>query len=451
MKEDERLALRRWAFGRRVLEIGSYEGLSTSQLGITADSIDAVDTFDGRGTPEPRDTFEAFKATVTACGITDKVKAHRGLTTKVLPRLEPQSFDLAFIDASHDYANVKQDADLARPLLKPDGLLAFHDYNDVHPGVQRVVDDLIDGGARLVEHVNTLALLSFAPAPESKPLHLFIALPHRNRQPDPKTLARIAEHAIAEQRRCKVTVRMSGHSVLTLNFNGLLALALNEVVADGCTHFAMLHDDVFPDAGWATTLLGELDTYALDMVSAVVPIKNDKGLSSTGTDTVGDPWAVRRISMREIFTLPKTFTAADVPWRQCEAPLLVNSGCWVMKLDQPWIQGLAFRQTDRLAYDVVKKRYFPQSISEDWDWSRQMHGRGARIGATRKVGLIHERAEYHNRAPWGAWETDEDYAQYLEEVKAADEHTAKDDPYAGHVADCKDAEETIEQRELVAA
>ena len=46
----------------------------------------------------------------------------------MLKTLPPGSFDFAYIDASHEAADVLADAVLTWPLLKPGGLLGFDDY-----------------------------------------------------------------------------------------------------------------------------------------------------------------------------------------------------------------------------------------------------------------------------------------------------------------------------------
>jgi hypothetical protein len=79
LRENERLALRRWCFGKDVLELGCFEGLSTCNISATANGLVTVDTFDGRGTNEPHDTEEILWNNLQATsGERCPVQVHKG-------------------------------------------------------------------------------------------------------------------------------------------------------------------------------------------------------------------------------------------------------------------------------------------------------------------------------------------------------------------------------------
>jgi hypothetical protein len=96
------------------------------------------------------------------------------------------------------------------------------------------------------------------------------------------------------------------------DFNLLWIDALNLFEAGEISHFAMLHGDIMPDPEqrWIDVLLEEMDLHGAELVSAHSPIKDDRGLTSSGICNLADPWSVyRRFTQREIleqFPRPST-------------------------------------------------------------------------------------------------------------------------------------------------
>jgi cephalosporin hydroxylase len=57
--------------------------------------------------------------------------------------LQGRAVDFVFIDGDHSYEGVKRDWELFSPLVRPGGLVAFHDVNEErHPGVVRFWQEL---------------------------------------------------------------------------------------------------------------------------------------------------------------------------------------------------------------------------------------------------------------------------------------------------------------------
>lgn len=169
LTEGEGRELARLAAGKAVLEVGSYCGRSAICLARTAKSVTCVDTFDGRGTEFPGDTYPTFARNLDRHGVADKVSALRGESADVLPALPPV-FDLAFVDAGHDYESVSRDAANALAALRPGGLIAFHDYRSGRDvGVDRAVDELIAGGAELLSRCGSVACVRPAAKPTLTP------------------------------------------------------------------------------------------------------------------------------------------------------------------------------------------------------------------------------------------------------------------------------------------
>jgi SAM-dependent methyltransferase len=178
LSPQEGHALARLAKGKRVLEIGSYLGLSTICMAATAKHVVSVDPHDGRGTPHPQDTLATFRANIERHGVADRVE-WIAATFEEANRLHPPvfesftPFDLIFIDGAHDAESVASDIRHALPLLKPGGLLAFHDYRrHCDPGVRESVDAyLAASGAALVSVTGTVAVVR-PPARTLEPLEV---------------------------------------------------------------------------------------------------------------------------------------------------------------------------------------------------------------------------------------------------------------------------------------
>lgn len=190
-------------------------------------------------------------------------------------------------------------------------------------------------------------------------------------------------------------------SLLACNFNQLWCLALNKVhQGERVDYFAMLHDDIGAEDFWLDALIDELEAKQLDALGVVVPIKDSRGMTSIAINRPGDNWNVEcRLSMHDVYQLPETFTSADLNG----APLLLNTGCWVVKWNQEWCRQVHFEINDRIVFDVGANCYRPEVESEDWLFSRMMNDIGLKIGATRKIAVKHEGdCEFMNTSPWGS-------------------------------------------------
>jgi len=207
-----------------------------------------------------------------------------------------------------------------------------------------------------------------------------------------------------------ITIHAQNSSLLASNMNGLWCSALNMArTAKGCAYFCMLHADVEPSEFWLDALIDELEAKQLDVLGVVCPIKDQRGVTSTavGRDD-GDTWRVHaRLTMREIYRLPETFTSEDLG-----RPLLINTGCWVCKFDEAWAKKVHFTINDRICFDPQRGIYFAQVEPEDWFVSRLFHELGLKVGATRKVGLEHRGTmAFTNRTPWGENDFDREYLE----------------------------------------
>ncbi|MGA9855788.1 MAG: class I SAM-dependent methyltransferase, partial [Gammaproteobacteria bacterium] len=89
--------------------------------------------------------------------VDDRVVFHQGEVEHITAALDGR-FDFIFVDSGHDEASVRGDIEAVLPLLKTDGLIAFHDYPDPGwPDVRRVVDEYAERfGWRRIAQANFL-------------------------------------------------------------------------------------------------------------------------------------------------------------------------------------------------------------------------------------------------------------------------------------------------------
>lgn len=201
----------------------------------------------------------------------------------------------------------------------------------------------------------------------------------------------------------------------------------------GVTHAAMIHADVIPEAGaengegWLDTLYAELEKCGGDLISAVIPIKDSCGLTSTGIDEFGasrpDLWAVRRLTMTEACARPETFT---------DPALVTNTGLWLCKIG-PWCERVHFRIQNRIMR-LKDGTFVPQMFSEDWDFARMAKAAGAKLWATRAVKVQHEYPQFHNSAPWGEWATDKAFEMCKKELAELEAERATERALEGAAA-----------------
>lgn len=196
-----------------------------------------------------------------------------------------------------------------------------------------------------------------------------------------------------------VTYSTMQSSLLAQCFNGLWCQALN-TQADGkqVDYFAMQHSDVEPCDGWLDMLIDEMEAKDLDILGVAIPIKDNRGITSIAIGEPGDNWRVKcRLSLREIHSLPATFTSEDVGGQ-----LLLNTGLWVCRFNPEWNKLVHFEINDRIVYDKQRKLYVAQVEPEDWFFSRLLHELGLKIGCTRLIPLNHRgQATFTNKVPYG--------------------------------------------------
>jgi len=213
----------------------------------------------------------------------------------------------------------------------------------------------------------------------------------------------------------RVSVLPLGNSLLAANCNALWCHGLNNRVAANLNWFAMLHADIEPEHWWLDKLIAAAEEHDADLMSAVVPIKDLRGLTSTAIAQPGSRFRqFCRLTMAQIRheLFPATFgiqEAADAlerlpaPFRVTNVPreaLLVNTGCFVCRLDQPWCERVWFAMHDGIEH--VGGRWDVLQQSEDWVFSRKVAAEGGKVMATSTIALVHiGSGQYLSTQDWG--------------------------------------------------
>ncbi len=157
MEDARYLSERACSCGGDVVEIGSYRGRSTIALahglarsGLPGTQVYAIEPHaPARGIygaafgPEDR---RHFFANVLAAGLAERI-ALINLPSHRAARAWEGEIALLFIDGDHRYAQVKRDAALWTPFLRPGGLVIFDDARMAQDGPSRVIGELLDSGA----------------------------------------------------------------------------------------------------------------------------------------------------------------------------------------------------------------------------------------------------------------------------------------------------------------
>ena len=129
----------------KIIEIGCFEGFGTLKLhellGSHPDStITCIDPWDDlyvKGKTEFIDIDPIFvnqysKYIINTVDIANKIIIKRGYSSDVLPILECNMYDFAYVDGDHSANQVYIDGCLLLPLMKSNSIILFDDYNWSH-------------------------------------------------------------------------------------------------------------------------------------------------------------------------------------------------------------------------------------------------------------------------------------------------------------------------------
>lgn len=140
----------------KFVEIGSWKGKSSAFMAVeianSHKNIDfyCVDTWEGsvehQGREELSKLFDIFQENMAP--LDEYYTSMRMTSLNAVNHFEDKSLDFIFIDASHEYEDVKKDIKAWLPKVKPGGVIAGHDYYvegyDYFPGVKQAVNESLN-------------------------------------------------------------------------------------------------------------------------------------------------------------------------------------------------------------------------------------------------------------------------------------------------------------------
>lgn len=217
-------------------------------------------------------------------------------------------------------------------------------------------------------------------------------------------------HQPSSRKDLAVMKLFSSSSLLANNFNRILATAHNwnnQKPDEKIKWMFILHGDIIPEVNWVDKMIDLAEKHGTDLLSVVVPFKDQSGITSTALAT-DDPYQVKaRLTLRQLQELPPTFDNADLAKLMGHTGypiphLLVNSGCIIFNLEWEHATEVWFTIRDEMRIDTTGK-YYAAVESEDWFFSRMVQSLGGKVMATREVQVAHVGGRhYRNDQVWGA-------------------------------------------------
>lgn len=144
-----------------MIEVGSYIGESTLMFenALICRKINCVDMWDKTDKYTISEISKAEDVFDMLTKNSSKIKKHK--THSRNQRLKSiGKVDFIYIDASHKYEDVKADIEFYLPFLKPNGIIAGHDFSKKFDGVIRAVTETFnDKNITLFEDTSWLVKL----------------------------------------------------------------------------------------------------------------------------------------------------------------------------------------------------------------------------------------------------------------------------------------------------
>ena len=143
----------KFSSGSKFVEVGSWKGKSAAYLAVEIVnsnkniSLDCVDTWVGSNEDAHTNDFYVKSNTLyelfikNTSSLSSVINPIRMDSINASKMYKDNSIDFVFIDASHEYDNVKADISAWFPKVKIGGIIAGHDYNGNWEEVVKAVDE----------------------------------------------------------------------------------------------------------------------------------------------------------------------------------------------------------------------------------------------------------------------------------------------------------------------
>jgi hypothetical protein len=149
--------VKRFPSGSRFVEVGCWKGKSAAYMCVEIANSNkdieffCVDTWEGsvehEGMEELSKLYDIFIDNMRPVG--EYYFPLKMTSLEAVKKFKDESLDFVFIDASHEYGDVRDDIIAWYPKVKQGGIIAGHDYYhdeyDWFPGVKRAVNELLTG------------------------------------------------------------------------------------------------------------------------------------------------------------------------------------------------------------------------------------------------------------------------------------------------------------------
>lgn len=140
----------------KIAEIGVYMGRGTAIWNVELINQDfkyeyhAIDSFLG-SKEHTADSLPDYNMCISNLSpVIDKIKIIKEYSIEASKLYEDEYFNIVYIDASHEYEDVKKDVQSWYPKVKKGGFICGDDYTRGWPGVVKAVDELLGEGVKVI-------------------------------------------------------------------------------------------------------------------------------------------------------------------------------------------------------------------------------------------------------------------------------------------------------------